>query len=143
MARMTVRMPIPDDPSEAIALLVSVKKRHTELGEASPLAALEWDEIDPALATAATEDALSDKCYRDAEKATRERNVQMPAVGAALRAVRDVLLGTYRSNPKKAGDFGIKVNDSPRSNAGGDTSGGATGADGSATGGPAQPTPAK
>src|SRR5438105_941760 len=37
MARITVRVPIPDDPSDAIRLLRFVKNKHTEQA-ASPLA---------------------------------------------------------------------------------------------------------
>jgi len=107
MARITVRIPMPEDPSDTIRLLRSVKKKHTELAASSPLAGLEWDKINPALERAEEQDALSDQQYRDAEKATKERNLQMNTVKAALRSARDVLLGVYRSNPKKAGDFGF------------------------------------
>jgi hypothetical protein len=62
MARSTVRIPIPDDPSETIQLLRSVKNKHTELAAASPLTGLEWDKISAALDAAETQDALSDKC---------------------------------------------------------------------------------
>lgn len=116
MARQTVRIPIPVNPSETLKLLRAVKTKHAELAAASPLGGLEWDKITPALERAETQDALSDKFYRDAEKATKERNVDMPAVNKAVRAARDVLLGVYRSNPKKAGDFGFTVNDSVKSN---------------------------
>ena len=108
---------MPDDPSEAIKLLRSVKDKHTELAAASPLGGLEWDKITAALESAETQDALSDQCYLDAEKATKERNLYTPVVNDALRASRDVLLGVYRSNPKKAGDFGFTVNDSPQTSA--------------------------
>ena len=127
---------MPEDPSDTIRLLRSVKKKHTELAAASPLAGLEWDKITPALERAEEQDALSDQQYRDAEKATKERNLQMNTVKAALRSARDVLLGVYRSNPKKAGDFGFTVNDSPRSNGNG-------GSNGNGNGTPAQPAPAK
>src|SRR2546430_14602828 len=119
MGRVTVRIPIPEDPSDTIRLMRTVSDKHTELAAASPLGGLEWDKISPALDSAETQDALSDRCYRDAEKATKERNLQMPVVNEALRAARDVLLGVYRSNPNKAGDFGFTVNDSPRSDANG------------------------
>ncbi len=116
MARQTVRIPIPVDPSETIRLLRTVKDKHTALAAASPLGGLEWDKIEPALTNAEEQDTLSDQLYRDAEKATKERNLNMPVVNEAVRAARDVLLGVYRSNPKKAGDFGFTVNDSPKSN---------------------------
>lgn len=117
MGKNNVRVPIPVDPSDAIRLLRAVKDKHTELAAASPLGGLEWNTINPALEAAEEQDELSDRSYRDAEKATKERNLQMPAVSDALRASRDVLLGVYRSNPKKAGDFGFTVNDSVRTSA--------------------------
>ena len=127
MARNTVRIPLPVDPSEAIALLAAVRKKHADQGDASPLKGMEWEEIDPDLTAAKEQDALSDQSYLNAEKATRERNRHMPAVNDALRSARDVLLGLYRSNPKKAGDFGFTVNDSPRAAASGETNGGGSG----------------
>ena len=127
MAGITVRVPMPDDPSDAIHLMRSVKDKHTALAAASPLGGLEWDKITAALEAAETQDALSDQCYRDAEKATKERDLQMPAVNDALRSARDVLLGVYRSNPKKAGDFGFTVNDSLRSSANGEAGGNGNG----------------
>ena len=44
-------------------------------------------------------------------------NLPQQLHAAVLRSARDVLLGIYRSNPKKAGDFGFTVNDSPRTSA--------------------------
>ena len=117
MARTTLRVQMPDDPSDAIKLLRSVKDKHTELAAASPLSGLDWDEITAALENAETQDALSDKLYRNAEKATKKRDRSTPVVKSPLRASRDVLLGVYQSNPKKAGDFGFKVNDSPQTSA--------------------------
>ena len=50
-----------------------------------------------------------------AEKATKARDVQMPAVTEALRSACDVLAGLNRDNPRVLGDYGFTVNDSPRS----------------------------
>lgn len=121
MARLNVRIPIPVDPSETLRLLRKVMTKHGQLAAASPLAGLEWDKIGPALDRAEAQDALSDQLYRDAEKATKERNLDMPAINGAVRAARDVLIGVYRSNPKKAGDFGFTVNDSPKANGSSET----------------------
>ncbi len=57
------------------------------------------------------------------KKATKECNLYMPAVNDVLRSARDVLLGVYQNNPKKAGDFGFTVNDSLRSSANGEAGG--------------------
>lgn len=113
MPRKPVRVEIPRDPSEAIALLGTVKAKSDALGAASPLAGLEWDKIAPAHARAAEHDGKADQFRKDSERETGERNKDMPAVNDALRSARDVLLGVYRSNPKKLGDFGFEVADSP------------------------------
>jgi hypothetical protein len=114
MAKSNVRIPLPTNPSEGIALLKSVKAKHEELGAASPLAGLKWSEISPALATADEKDGLSDKLRKQAEKATEARDAKMPVVTEALRSARDVLLGLNRDNPRVLGDYGFTVDDSPR-----------------------------
>ena len=114
MAKSNVRVPLPTNPSEPIALLQSVKKKHDALGAASPLAGLKWAGITPSLDTAAEQDALSDSLRKQAEKATEARDVEMPVVTDALRSARDVLLGLNRDNPRVLGDYGFTVDDSPR-----------------------------
>lgn len=102
---------IPTDPSDAIALLEIIKKKHLDLGENSPLKVLDWAGITPLLATAAQQDALSDGYRSQAEKATGARDVLMPGVLEGVRSARDVLLGINRKNPDSLGDFGFKVSD--------------------------------
>jgi hypothetical protein len=114
MAKSNVRVPLPSDPSESIALLKKVKKKHDELGAASPLTGLKWGEISPALATADEQDGISDDLRKQAEKATEARDEKMPVVTEALRAARDVLSGLNRANPRVLGDYGFTVDDSPR-----------------------------
>ena len=114
MAKSNVRVPLPSDPSESIALLKKVKKKHDELDTASPLAGLKWGEISPALASADEKDALSDDLRKQAEKATEARDAKMPVVTETLRSARDVLLGLNRDNPRVLGDYGFTVDDSPR-----------------------------
>ncbi len=113
MPRKPVRVEIPRDPSEGIALLKKVKAEHERLAAASPLAGLEWDKINLALTRADEHDVKADQLRKDAERETGERNKDMPAIQDALRAARDVLLGLNRANPKKLGDFGYEVADSP------------------------------
>jgi hypothetical protein len=114
MAKSNVRVPLPTDPSESIALLKKVKKTHDELGTDSLLNGLKWGEISPALAVADEKDGLSDDLRKQGEKATEARDAKMPVVTDALRSARDVLLGLNRDNPRVLGDYGFTVDDSPR-----------------------------
>src|SRR5581483_1624596 len=117
MANPNVRVEIPSDPSEAIALLGKVKAKHEALGNASPLKGLDWEKtINPAYTGAKTHNDNKESLYKEAEKETGERDVFMPTVFDTLRSARDVLLGLNLANPKKLGDFDSTVDDSPRSN---------------------------
>lgn len=114
MAKSSIRVPLPTNPSEAIALLKSVKTKHESLGAASPLAGMKWaDLIGPALARAEEKDGLADQLHKDAEKATEQRDKEMPVVTQALRSARDVLLGLNSDNPRVLGDYGYAVDDTP------------------------------
>jgi hypothetical protein len=57
--------------------------------------------------------------YRSkAETEIGERNKDLPTVTEALRSARDVLVGTFRANPKKLTEFGFDVSDSRHDNGG-------------------------
>jgi phytoene dehydrogenase-like protein len=116
MPNPKVRVDIPSDPTAKITLLKMVKAKHEQLAENSPLKGLKWETlITPALARAETADQLSDELRRKREKATGERDVEMPTVTEALRSARDVLLGLNRDNPDALGDFGFDVADATSS----------------------------
>jgi len=111
-----VRVEIPSDPTAKIALLKKAKAKHDELAANSPLKGLKWEtHIAPALARADTADQLSDDLGRKREKATSDRDVEMPTVTEALRSIRDVLLGFNRDNPDALGDFGFDISDASNS----------------------------
>ena len=111
MANNRYKVHIPRDPTALIALLKKILEKHVELGTASPLLALGWDEMTPDLTKADTQDQLSDSLRKQAEKATGERDKYMPDLVEFVRAVRDVLLGVFRDNPDALGDFGFTVTD--------------------------------
>jgi hypothetical protein len=119
MARKTVRVKVPTDPSELIALAGKIEAHSVDLGTASPLTDLEDAEsYGPAVARAAEQDGLRDGFAQKAETATGERNKDLPAIIEGVRARRDLLLGLYRSNPKKLTEYGFAVDDTPQSSGG-------------------------
>ena len=114
MPKSTVRVNIPTKPTDQIALLGKVVEKHNELAAQSPLSGLEWSKINPALTDAKKHDDAATLLGKQLEKEYGARSVSMPQVTKALRAARDVLLGTYQDNPKTLGDFGYVVDDSPQ-----------------------------
>lgn len=101
MPNNKVKVDIPRDPSEAIALLGKIKKKHGDLGDASPLNGLEGDKIGPAQVQAAEHDGKADDFRSKAETEIGERNKDVPVVKEGLRSVRDVLLGLNRARPEE------------------------------------------
>jgi len=115
MAKARVNIPI--NPGELIDLCVKVAATHKEQGEDSPLAILDWAEVNPIITEA---DELDDKITgmnRELEKLTQRRKtlIEKPGgLGDFVRQSRDVLSGVYRNEMKKLGDFEFEVNDSPK-----------------------------
>lgn len=111
MPNNKVKVAIPTDPTALLNLLNAVQTKHLALGASSPLAGLNWADITPDLAEATAKDTLSDDLYRQAEKATGDRDKLMPELIEAVRAARDILLGLNRANPDALGDYGFDVSD--------------------------------
>ena len=108
------RVMIPTNPSELLQLAQAIKQKHDALGDASPLKSLDWTANGPVIAQATAFDGQATQLRRDAEKATASRDNLVEEVSELVRQCRDVLLGTYRSNPRTLGDFGFDVNDTPQ-----------------------------
>lgn len=115
------RINIPRNPDELIALAKSITDKHTADGAGSPLAGLEMADMVTKTTTADTENKTATKLYRDAEKATQNRDNALgsenPVKGTVnhyVRSVRDVLAGLYKGNEQKLGDWGFEVDSSAR-----------------------------
>ena len=109
------RVNVPTNPDDLIALAQAIVKKHKADGAGSPLAALNMTEMDTK--TIAAESAA--QLYRDAEKATQERDLALgsgnPVKGTVLnyvRSVRDVLSGINKGNEQALGDWGFEVDQS-------------------------------
>jgi hypothetical protein len=122
------RINIPQNPDELITLAKAIVAKHTEDGAASPLSGLEMPDMANKTTTADTHNKAAAKLYRDAEKATQDRELALgsnnPVKGTVLhyvRSVRDVLQGLNKGNEQKLGSWGFDVANSPRSSGGGET----------------------
>lgn len=106
----TVRVEIPTNATELLALAGKIKAKHDELGEDSPLKGLDWTIQGPRIALAAGFDSQAVELHRQGEKFTEKRNVLVPGIAEFVRSCRDVLLGLNRSNPRALADFNFVVN---------------------------------
>lgn len=122
MAANNFRIDIPSNPDDLIALGKALKARHVALGADSPIKGLKDIALFADKLTAAdTKNESSKQLYRDAERATQDRDLPLGHVGQLreqtvrywVTAARDVLLGLNKGNEQALGDWGFTVDTSP------------------------------
>jgi hypothetical protein len=113
-----IRVLIPRNPEEKIELAELVFKKDSDLGNASPLAALGWDVQGPNISIAKEKHDKAEELKRQAEILYEERDNLLAPIDDLLKQSRDQLKVTYRSDPRKIGDFGFTVDDTPQKKSG-------------------------
>lgn len=105
-----VKIDLPTNPEDKIALGKAIAGKHAELGAASPLGQLRWDKITPSLTLAETKQRDAKRNAAQAEADTQARDAALETVTTfLLRAGRDVLSGVYPDEMRKLGEFGFTV----------------------------------
>ena len=110
------RVGIPINVQESLELADIIKKKHLADGEQSPLNSLldhSWAVTGPQLETCLQHHLRAEELKRQMELAYRERDALLKPISETVRASRDLLMGVYRSSPKKLGEWGFKVSDRP------------------------------
>ncbi len=111
-----VRVTIPANVQEAIELAGIIRAKHQADGETSPLNTLQdhsWTEASTKLDACQQQHLKAEELRRQMELAYRERDALFKPISETIKASRDLLMGVYRSQPKRLGDWGFKVSDSP------------------------------
>ncbi|MCW3073453.1 MAG: hypothetical protein JWP69_522 [Flaviaesturariibacter sp.] len=118
MAKKNVRIPIPKNAEDLMKLARQVHTKHQELGDASPLRAMEdysWTTAATDLAKAEEAHKRAEQLDKEAEKLRGERNALLQGtIKGIVTSSRNMLQGAYAKNLKKMGDFGFTVDDSPK-----------------------------
>lgn len=120
-----MRINVPGNPGELIALAQAILDKHTKLGAASPLNGIDGIANFGAQVNAAdTNNKLADNLYKQAETATEARdkalgpNATTPGfVRFFVTSARDVLAGLNKGSEHKLGDWGFQVNQSAQASA--------------------------
>jgi hypothetical protein len=122
MANKNVRVDIPTNPAELIALALKLKKQDEALGAASPLKTIKnWANFAALATTADTQQTQADQLSKQAETATENREIALGNDGPLrentvrffVLAGRDLLLGANKGNEHVLGDYGFVVDSSP------------------------------
>lgn len=119
MPKNVLRIVIPRKIDELLKLAGLIYNKHLLDGAKSPLRTLSdynWDEHGPKLQQAIAKHAEAEEYRRRMEQAYRERDLLMEDVDGLIKSSRDLLKGMYKKTPKKLGEWGFEVNDTPRPN---------------------------
>ena len=117
-----MRVNIPKNPGQVIQLSQAIGVKHGTDGVDSPLKGLDMPDMANKTDTADQENQNAARLYREGELATQNRDnalgTENPVKGSVayyVRAARDVLLGIYKGNEQKLGEWGFEVDYGPRS----------------------------
>lgn len=118
MAKITKgRIVIPKNVEEHLTLAQKVFDKHQADGNTSvlnTLADLDWNVIGPKIANCLAKHHEAEECRRKMEEAYRERDLVLPEIEEILRASKSLLKAIYTKNPKKMGEWGFSVDDTPK-----------------------------
>ena len=111
------RVSIPSKIEKKLETASKMLAKHIADGEASKLNLLpdlNWSEMGPVIETAKTKHAEAEKWKLLMEEAYRDRDILLPPIRTSLAHSRNLLKALYPDNPKKLGQYGLKVDDTPK-----------------------------
>jgi hypothetical protein len=118
MAKVTKgRVTIPRNVEENLQLASKVYEKHLKDGASSVLNNLSdvsWETTGDKIALCLEKHLEAEELKRKMEECYRTRDMFFPEITEVLQASRGLLKGIYSKNPKKLGDWGFDVDDSPK-----------------------------
>ena len=123
MAKNNFRVKLTPNADYLMPLVVSILSKHNADGANSPLQHLPMAALQSKADAAGAKHAVMLQLKRDSELVTEKRNLLIGYDAASrgfnskiegtllfyIASVRDVLIGTYRENPRKLGEWGFTV----------------------------------
>lgn len=118
MAKTTKgRIAIPTNIVENLQLASKVYEKHQKDGASSILNNLDdmdWNTTGANVDLCLQKHLEAEELKRKMEEAYRTRDLYLPQINELLRASKGLLKGVFSKNPKKLGEWGFSVDDSPK-----------------------------
>jgi hypothetical protein len=114
MPKNSVRVSIPTNPADLLALAAKVYQKHVKDGKTSALNALKdynWTDNGPKIAPALKIQVQITDMEKQLKILYGDRDVLFTPIDATVKKSRNLLLSIYSEHPKKLGDWGFDVND--------------------------------
>ena len=112
------RVIIPSNAEKLLALAKQVYQKHTADGDASPLKVLSdfnWEDNGPRIDEAEALNERAKSLLKEAERVFEQRDALLRPITGTVRSSSRTLKGIHRASPKRLGDWGFTVDDTPRS----------------------------
>ena len=109
-----VRVQISKNAEKLLNLAQLIAKKHLELGVNSPLRVLDWDKQADNVKITLELHKQAKEYQRLAEQAHEKRDKLVAPLDDLVKQTRDLLKALYRTEPKKLGEFGFVVDESPK-----------------------------
>jgi hypothetical protein len=112
-----VKVDIPRNAGEVLALADSILQKHTDDGASSILNVIQdysWSVSGALIAPTVILNNEGSRLIKESEKAYELRDNNLIQFTGAIKATRTFLFGVYKNTPKTLGDWGFIVNDTPK-----------------------------
>ena len=109
------RVEIPKRPLELIDLAEKVYAKHQQDADNSALKPLPWTEVGVTLTQAEELHIKAEKLKREMDQVYEERDKLLKPIEEIVKSSRDILIGVHKKQPKKLGEWGYIVIESPKS----------------------------
>jgi hypothetical protein len=109
----SVRVVLPENPKEMLDLAAVIYEKHQAAGAQSSLSSLNWADLGPKITEAITFHKEAEELRKQMEKLYEQRNQILEPIDDLVRQSRDLLKVVYRSEPRKIGDYGFVVDNTP------------------------------
>jgi len=116
MTKTKGRVVIPTDPKDLLELARKVSSKDDELGAQSVLRSMEgynWPALTPTIGAALDKHDAAEGFKKQMEAAYRDRDNLLGPLDKAVRDSAAMLKAANPDNPKRLGDWGYEVDDTP------------------------------
>lgn len=110
----SVRVKVFRNADELLKLADNIADKHKELGESSPLSPLDWATQAPKVKQALALQKKVKELEKQVELAYEQRDNLLVDIDDIVKQSRDLLKAVYRKEPRKLGEFGFTVVDTPK-----------------------------
>ncbi|MDI9364886.1 MAG: hypothetical protein QM541_08040 [Flavobacterium sp.] len=119
MASTKGRVMVSRNPEELLKLADKVYKKHVADGAASDLNNLDadtynWAKVGPTIAPCLQFHDLAERLKGEMEEAYRQRDALFASIDEHVKGSSAYLKGKYAKQPKKLGNWGFEVDDTPK-----------------------------